>query len=172
MMELARRNPGVVFIWAGGEPKAVSAWAARIERERLSNLRLLGFVPQKELPLIHAASDVLLMPYERTIAVSSGGDTAAFASPMKAFEYLAAGRAILSSDLPVLHEVLNEGNAVLLDPESIDAWEAALRTLVDDPSLRARLGQTARRDAARYSWLERTRRALEGIEPAPGEREA
>jgi glycosyltransferase involved in cell wall biosynthesis len=161
-----------VFIWAGGEPKAVSAWAARIERERLSNLRLLGFVPQKELPLIHAASDVLLMPYERTIAVSSGGDTAAFASPMKAFEYLAAGRAILSSDLPVLHEVLNEGNAVLLDPESIDAWETALRRLVDDPSLRARLGQTARRDAARYSWLERTRRALEGIEPAPGEREA
>ncbi|HMK08634.1 MAG TPA: glycosyltransferase, partial [Anaerolineales bacterium] len=94
-----------------------------------------------------------------------GGDTAAFASPLKAFEYLAAGRPILSSDLPVLREVLNEGNAVLLDPESVEAWASALRDLAADAARRVRLGQAARAAAARYSWLERTRRALEGLEP-------
>jgi glycosyltransferase involved in cell wall biosynthesis len=164
MLELARRNPQVVFIWAGGEAKAVGAWAARIEAEGLSNVRLLGFLPQKELPLVHAASDVLLMPYQRAIAVSSGGDTAAFASPMKAFEYMAADRPILSSDLPVFREVLNDSNAILLDPESIDAWDAALKRLITDAALRRRLGETARRAVGRYTWLERTRRALDGLQ--------
>lgn len=164
MLELARGLPQITFVWAGGEPRAVAEWSARIEREGIHNIRLLGFVPQADLPLVQAASDILLMPYQRTIAVSSGGDTAAFASPMKAFEYLAAGRPILSSDLPVFHEVLHSQNAVLLDPQSIDAWRSALQALAADEPRRSRLGEAARREAVRYSWLERTRRALEGIE--------
>jgi len=166
MTELARRLPQVTFAWAGGEPNAVAEWRDRLEAEGLRNVRLLGFVPQPDLPLIHAASDVLLMPYARSIAVSSGGDTAAFASPMKAFEYMAAGRPILSSDLPVFREVLNETNAILLDPQSVEAWETALRGLLVDEALRLRLSEAARREAARHTWLERTRRALEGVEVA------
>ena len=168
MLELARRSPEIVFVWAGGEPEALGGWATRLEADGIQNVRLLGFVPQRDLPLIQAACDVLLMPYQRAIAVSSGGDTAAFASPMKVFEYMAAGRPILSSDLPVLREVLNDGNAVLLDPQEVDAWEAALKSLVGDEPRRIRLGEAARRGAARYSWLERTRRALEGLAPVPG----
>ncbi len=168
MRDLARRNPKIVFVWAGGEPEAVGAWAARLEAEDIQNVRLLGFVPQRDLPLIHAASDVLLMPYERAIAASSGGDTAAFASPMKAFEYMAAGRPILSSDLPVFREVLNDENAILLEPGAVDEWEVALRGLAADGAQRLRLGEAARRSAGSYSWLERTRRALEGIEPEEG----
>jgi glycosyltransferase involved in cell wall biosynthesis len=167
MLELARRSPELVFVWAGGEPQAVGAWATRLEADGIRNVRLLGFVPQRELPLIHAACDVLLMPYQRAIAVSSGGDTAAFASPMKAFEYLAAGRPILSSDLPVLREVLNEGNAILLDPQAVEAWEAALKSLAGDEPRRIRMGEAGRRQAERYSWMERTKRALEGIELMP-----
>jgi glycosyltransferase involved in cell wall biosynthesis len=164
MAALARRMPSVVFVWAGGEPESVGAWAARLEQEGTHNVRLLGFVSQPDLPLVHAACDVLLMPYERAIAVSSGGDTAAFASPMKAFEYLAAGRPILASDLPVFREVLNDSNAVLLDPESVDAWESALKDLAADEGWRRARGAAAARDAERYSWLERTRRALDGLD--------
>jgi glycosyltransferase involved in cell wall biosynthesis len=165
MQELARRSPETAFVWAGGEPEAVGAWATRLEAAGIHNVRLLGFVPQPHLPLVQAACDVLLMPYQRAIAVSSGGDTAAFASPMKAFEYLAAGRPVLSSDLPVLREVLTEATAVLLDPQAVDDWEFALRSLAVDEPRRIRLGEAARREAARFTWLERTRRALEGIEP-------
>jgi len=171
LTELARRNPEVAFVWAGGESNAVDAWRRRLADQRIANVRLLGFVPQVDLPLIHAASDVLVMPYEHAIAVSSGGDTSAFASPMKAFEYLAAGRALLSSDLPVLREVLDDENAILLPPQAVDAWDAALRRVASDPEQRARLGRRARQEARRYSWLERTRRAIEGLGPrADGER--
>jgi glycosyltransferase involved in cell wall biosynthesis len=166
LAELARRNPGISFVWAGGEPSDVEAWAARTRAQGLVNVHVLGFVSQARLPLVHAAADVLLMPYARKISVSSGGDTSAFASPLKAFEYMAAGRAILASDLPVLHEVLHPKNAVLLPPEDVGAWNAALRAIRRDGGRRSSLAGRARRDAARFSWIERTRRALEGLDVA------
>jgi glycosyltransferase involved in cell wall biosynthesis len=104
------------------------------------------------------------MPYARKIAVSSGGDTAAYASPMKAFEYLAAGRAILASDLPVFGEVLDADNCLLLPPEDVDAWDHALRKVLADRSLRETLASQARRDARAYGWTERARRAIEGLD--------
>jgi glycosyltransferase involved in cell wall biosynthesis len=104
------------------------------------------------------------MPYARKIAVSSGGDTAAYASPMKAFEYLAAGRAILASDLPVFHEVLDSDNCLLLPPEDIDAWNHALHRVLADRRLRQSLGSQARQDARAYDWTERAKKAVEGLE--------
>jgi glycosyltransferase involved in cell wall biosynthesis len=162
--DLARRNPNVHFLWAGGEPEAIEFWRSRLQKASLQNVQLLGFVPNERLPLIQAACDVLLMPYERKISVSSGGDTAQFASPMKQFEYLASGRAILASDLPVFREVLNKGNAVLLHPEDVEAWDQALNQLITDDSRRNMLGERARKDAGEYDWRERARRLLEGLE--------
>ena len=60
-------------------------------------------------------------------------------SPGKIFEYMAARRLIVSSDLPVIAEVLNEGNAVLCGPEEIDAWERALSRASQDADWRERL---------------------------------
>jgi glycosyltransferase involved in cell wall biosynthesis len=169
MTELARRNPSVTFLWAGGEPEAIDHWRQALSRSGIPNIHLMGFVPNARLPLVQAAGEVLLMPYARTISVSSGGDTAAFASPMKMFEYLAAGRVILSSDLPVLREVLNAENAVLLPPEDPEAWNAALQAVMAQPERAARLAARAREDARRYTWLERARASLAGLEVPDGE---
>lgn len=163
MFRLAERNPGMAFIWAGGTEEANESWRRRVEAAGLANLHLLGFVPNARLPLVQAAGDVLLMPYGREIAVSGGGDSAAVASPMKVFEYLAAGRPILSSDLPVLREVIDEKNAILLPPEDEAAWGKALRRLQEHPAQRERLAEAARRTAQGYSWRGRTQRALEGV---------
>lgn len=164
MLEIATKLPEVGFLWIGGNPEAVERWKRQVEQQQLGNVDLRGFVPNAELPQWLAACDALLMPYERRIAVSSGGDTAASASPMKQFEYLAAGRAILSSDLPVLREVLNNRNAVLLPPEDSAAWAQALRELAANPDRCRALGRQARSDAAQYSWTRRAERALEGVE--------
>ncbi len=164
LFELAQRNPGFSFVWAGGEKQAVEHWRHKLAGAEIKNVHLLGFVPQEKLPLVQAACDVLLMPYARRIAVSGGGDTARFASPMKAFEYLAAGRAIMTSDLPVLHEILDESNAVFAPPEDVERWDAALKALAKDPEHRLALAEQAYRDAAQYSWEARARRALAGLD--------
>ena len=164
MVELALRYPEVNFLWAGGEESAVERWRARIGELGQENIDLLGFVPNEALPMVQASCDVLLMPYEQKIEVSSGGDTAAFASPMKVFEYLAAGRAILASDLPVIREILNDSNSMLLPPDDVSSWAEALGKLMADPGQRNWLAAHAQEDAAQYSWIARAERALEGLE--------
>jgi glycosyltransferase involved in cell wall biosynthesis len=82
---------------------------------------------------------------------------------MKMFEYMAAGRAILTSDLPVLREVLNENSAVFCPPGDEGAWEKSLGMLLADSKRRQALGQRARADVKGYSWLARARRSLENF---------
>jgi glycosyltransferase involved in cell wall biosynthesis len=79
------------------------------------------------------------------------------------FEYLGAGRALLSSDLPVFREVLNDENAVLLPPEDVDAWVNAIRDMHDHPEKRFALAARARLDAEKYTWEARARKMLEGL---------
>lgn len=163
LFQLAQRFPQVHFLWAGGRPEELHIWQARLEAAGVRNVLLTGFIENRRLPRYQAAADILLMPYERAIAGSSGGDSAEICSPMKMFDYLAARRAILSSDLPVLHEVLNESNAVFCPPEDVDAWQQALAALLADAGRRWQLGQQARRDAQRYTWRGRAERALQGM---------
>ena len=163
MWELARRHPEVQFLWAGGEPAAVEVWKRKAVELGVSNLTLLGFVANERLPLVQAACDILLMPYERKIAVSGGGDTSAFASPMKAFDYLASRRPIMASELPVFREILSPDNALLLPPEDTDSWDRGLQWLLREPERRAELADHAARDASHYSWWERAKRALDGL---------
>jgi glycosyltransferase involved in cell wall biosynthesis len=157
---LAHRYPAVQFLWVGGRPEAVREWQTRLDQAGLGNVHLTGFVENRVLPVYQAAAEILLMPYEHSIAGSSGGNSADICSPMKMFEYMAAGRAILTSDLPVIHEVLNEANAVFCPPEDAGAWTAALRQLLENPELRIRLGAQALRDSQQYTWLARAERSL------------
>ena len=80
---------------------------------------------------------------------------------MKMFDYMAAGRAIVSADLPVIHEVLSEGNAVFCEPGDAAAWEHELRELLADEPRRLMLGAQARKDVAGYTWTARAKHALE-----------
>jgi glycosyltransferase involved in cell wall biosynthesis len=160
ILDLAGRLPAVQFLLVGGRDADLAR--VRSAAAGLENVSLPGFVPNVDLPTYQAACDVLLMPYGEKVAASSGGDIAAYLSPMKLFEYLAAGRPILSSDLPVLREVLDEDTAVLLPPGDVDAWAAALADLRADPAHRARLGAAAKTAAAGYDWRARAERILAG----------
>jgi glycosyltransferase involved in cell wall biosynthesis len=163
ILDLAAALPEVTFLLAGGEPPAIARLIAEVKASGLLNLLLTGFIPNAELPAYQAACDVLLMPYQRRVTASSGGDIARYLSPMKLFEYLACGRPILSSDLPVIREVLHDGNSILLPPDDPQAWAAALRNLCGDPPRRAALGGAARRDAVQYTWEARAGKVLEGL---------
>ena len=164
LLDLAGLLPEVDFLLAGGEPGDVAHLRGEIQARGLGNVIATGFIPNADLPRYQAACDVLLMPYQKRVAASSGGDIARYLSPMKLFEYLACGRPILSSDLPVFAEVLNPGNSITLPPDDAAAWAAVLTALQNDPPRRDALGAQARHDAALYTWEERARRILAGLE--------
>jgi glycosyltransferase involved in cell wall biosynthesis len=160
---LARRFPHIHFLWVGGNPSDVEKWQAHLKVESIKNITLTGYIPNNQLPRYQAAADILLMPYEKNISGSSGGNSASYASPMKMFEYMASKRAIISSDLPVLREVLNPTNSVLCPPEDVTAWSHALECLVIDEEKRQALAMQAFQDVKQYSWIERARNALSGF---------
>jgi glycosyltransferase involved in cell wall biosynthesis len=161
LLDLAGRLPEVRFLLVGGEPQDVAR--LRAEAQRLNNVTITGFVPNADLPHYQAACDLLLMPYQKQVAGSSGGDIAAVFSPLKLFEYLACGRPIISSDLPALREVLNQENAVLLPGDERQAWVQAIQELQVHSERRAQLAARARQDASHYSWENRAALILEGI---------
>ena len=161
-LRLAESIPDAHFVWVGGRASDVETWSEKAAR--LANVTFLGFVPNSDLPRYLAAADVLLMPYARSILGSSGSsDSAAVASPMKMFEYMAAGRAILTSDLPVIREVLDESTAAFVPPEDAPAWTAALKSLLADPARRELLASKACREAKKYTWLARAEKILAGV---------
>jgi glycosyltransferase involved in cell wall biosynthesis len=158
---LAKTLPQAQFIWVGGRPEDIKSWKQRVES---NNLVFTGFIPNQDLPLYQAAADILLMPYSRSIMGSSGSaDSAAVASPMKMFEYMAAGRAIVSSDLPVIREVLNEKNAVFCEPDEIGGWRLVIESLLEDDARRMELGKQAQRDVQGYTWVSRAQRIMNGF---------
>ncbi|MHC1740345.1 MAG: glycosyltransferase family 4 protein [Anaerolineaceae bacterium] len=160
LLELASLHPEVQFIWIGGDEKIVLEWKEKIKAAGLTNIVLTGFVLNQQLPKWQAAADILLMPYGKKVATSSGGDTASVASPMKLFEYMACGRAILSSDLPVLHEVIDTSNALFFPPDDLPGLDSAFSRLLQDEKLRTALGDQALRDVTKYSWKNRMRTIL------------
>jgi len=162
IFELARLLPEVQFLIMGGDEQSVDALRKQAVQQGLANMYFGGFVPNADLPLYLSACEILLMPYQRQVAVSSGGDTAQYMSPLKLFEYMAMNRLIISSDLPALREVLNERNAVLCQPDDIECWRAAICRAREDESWRAMLAQQARCDAERYTWRRRVRRCVAG----------
>jgi glycosyltransferase involved in cell wall biosynthesis len=165
LTELARCFPRINFLWVGGRQEDVNIWRERLMTENIRNITLTGFVENSQLPLYQAAADILLMPYERLITGSSGGNSISYASPMKMFEYMASKRAIISSNLPVIREVLNPSNAMLCPPEDIAAWSEALGMLIYDEDKRQALAEQAWQDIQGYSWLERAHKAFQGFPP-------
>jgi glycosyltransferase involved in cell wall biosynthesis len=157
-LKLAKSLPRAQFVWVGGRPEDIGAWKSRVESD---NVTFTGFIPNRDLPLYQAAADILLMPYSRSIMGSSGAaDSAGVASPMKMFEYMAAGRAIVSSDLPVIREVLHEKNAVFCEPEDVGDWRVEIEGLLKDLARRRELENQARQDVQGYTWVARARKIM------------
>ena len=163
-LALARTISNAHFVWVGGRPGDIEFWRQRADKNNIFNVTFVGFIPNGSLPIYQAAADILLMPYSQSIMGSSGtADSAAVASPMKMFEYMATGRAIASAYLPVIREVLNENNAVFCKPDDISSWKSALEHLLNDENLRAQLGRQARHDAQGYTWVARAQRIMNGF---------
>ena len=103
-----------------------------------------GLVDHDAIPAVVAGFDIALQP--RVVD---------YASPLKLFEYMAAGKAIVAPDQPNIREVLANGvTALLFDPAEPEAMWRVIRCLAADPALREQLGDAARREIARrdYTW--------------------
>ena len=120
-----------------------------------------GVVSQADGPSYLATCEILVSPH-----VNNADGTPFFGSPTKLFEYMAMGKGIVASDLDQIGEVLSHDHtAWLVKPGDADALAAGIERLVNDATLRNRLGQSARSEVIdKYTWLEHTRRIIHKLE--------
>lgn len=157
---MARARPGCLFLVYGGNETEL---AARRAANQLANLHYMGHVSHPVARRVMVLLDVLLMPYQQSVSIGvAGHDTARWMSPMKMFEYLASGVPVISSDLPVLREVLRDSvNCLAVPPADADAWAVALDRLVSDKPLALTLGANAHREYVEgRTWTRRAERLL------------
>jgi len=161
---IARSMPEVNFLWVGGQEKDIAPWQAELNAQSIHNVTITGFIPNSRLPMYQAAADILAMPYGKKIEGSSGGNIARVINPMKMFDYLSTGRAIIASNIPVFHEILNEKIAVFCDPDNTKDWVSAINTLSVNNNLRVSMQESALVAAKSYSWKNRARISIDKLE--------
>jgi glycosyltransferase involved in cell wall biosynthesis len=109
-----------------------------------------GKVAHDEMPELLAAMDVAVAPYLEVPDF--------YFSPLKLYEYMASGLAVVASDAGEIAALVHDGQSGLVcPPGDVAALCSALLRLAQDAGLRARLGAAARREAERHTWSENAR---------------
>lgn len=116
-------------------------------------LRVLGFVPDADLPALYHAAEIFVYP----------SDYEGFGIPV--LEAMAAGTPAVTLDNSALGEVAGDA-AVLLPSGGVDELAGALARLGADPGLRAEYAARGRERSARFTWAETARRTLESLREA------
>ena len=121
----------------------------------IKNINIVGFLSPSKAESFRLSMDVLLAPYQAKVGLENSKlTTEAWMSPLKIFEYMAATKSIICSDIPVLHEVLRHNeNCLLCNPSDLNEWKKALKSLNDNKLLRERLSRQAYSDLInKYTW--------------------
>jgi glycosyltransferase involved in cell wall biosynthesis len=150
-----------LLIVGGRDETEIAQWRERAQMAGVTNIRFEGYQLPARVPLYLFAADVLAMPYSARTRTPSGEDTTKWMSPLKLYEYLGAGRPIVSSDLPALRTVLtHEQNALLSPPDDAAGLRASIQRLVTENDLADRLANNARQSVQAHTWLARAKAIL------------
>lgn len=155
LIAATERAPWVRLHLVGGPPEAARALRDDLAGTDVADRVVIhGLVTPARARELQAECSVLVAPFERRVLTDSGIDSSRWMSPMKIFEYMASGRPMIVSDLPVLREVLRpDVDALMVPPEDVDALVEALERLRDDAGLRQRLaGSALERARTEFTW--------------------
>ena len=124
----------------------------------LDSVIFTGAVEYECVPSYTGASDVCIAPYDQTYA------NGVSLSPLKLYTYMACGRPVVLSDIPVEVDPLDkEQFALVFPPEDVSALSAAIIRLLDNPSLAEEMGQYARSVAEKHTWDHSAAKILDAL---------
>lgn len=140
-------NPAARLVLVGDGSRRQAMMQRAADLGFAQAVRFTGMVPHAEVPRLLAAADIAVVPYPPM-------EADLWLSPLKLYEYMASGKAIIVSAVGQLPQVIQDGhNGLLVPPGDVRAVAGALQRLMDDPALRLQLGHQARQDAVRkHSW--------------------
>ena len=139
-----RKNPNVYFVIGGDGP-------LRRELEKLAdglgisgNIVFTGYIPYDELPYYYAASDIFVIP---SVIEAFG---------LVAVEAMACGKPVVGSNVGGIRDIIRDGqNGYLVEPKDPKSLADKIAFMLENPSLREKLGEEGRRTAERNFDIER-----------------
>ncbi|WP_226789071.1 glycosyltransferase [Polaribacter porphyrae] len=156
---LAKDFPDVDFLVIGGPEKNRQNFQKLSLEDSVLNINFMGYVEHNLVPHYLYASDILLALW------SSKVPTINYCSPLKIFEYMAAGRTIVAHGFPTIREVLeNEKDSILCQPDDFDSLKSSLSKALIAKDI-FNYGEIVREKAFKlYSWDNRVKKLLKFIQ--------
>ncbi|MFA6322567.1 MAG: glycosyltransferase family 4 protein [Candidatus Buchananbacteria bacterium] len=149
-------NNNELFVFIGGNKKDIEVFKNKFGDQK--NILILGFVPHDKVPYYLKAADVLVLPNSAKKDISR-----LYTSPMKLFEYMAAGRPIVASDLPSIREILSDDCATLVLPDSVESLVAGIKKILNDDSLATKMAAQSYQKIGEYTWEKRTKKIIDFV---------
>ena len=149
IIDMAKNLEEAYFVVVGGSPEEQNFYQCIAQNNKVSNIIFWGSVNHQDVANFLFSADILLMTWSRRVK------TINYCSPLKLFEYMAAGRIIVGHGYPTIKEVLQNGeDAYLVDPDSKeDLLEMLRRAINENPE---EFGIKSREKAfEKYTWQQR-----------------
>ncbi len=143
--------PGYHLTVIGGTSEQIGRLQSRKVGENC--ISFLGHLPQHEVQLLLAKACVAILP-------NRANTESAYTSPLKLFEYMAAGCAVVATDLPAIHELLGDDGASWAQPNDAASLAQAIRQVCESSDGGASLGKVSRERARQYTWKNRGKKLL------------
>jgi glycosyltransferase involved in cell wall biosynthesis len=149
----------------GGLEKDIKFWKNKILRK---NIYFYGFVPHKKVSSYINALDICLLPNQKIVSAYGSNSSnislniSSYTSPLKLFEYMSHKKPIIASDLPVIREVLNERNSILVKHDDIELWISSIKKLKNF-EYRETISNKSLSDFTEYTWKNRAMRLIENV---------
>jgi phosphatidylinositol alpha-mannosyltransferase len=142
MPEVLERTRGRARLLIIGDSYLRARFEAMVPAVARPHVRFLGHVPSHDLPRWYATGDIFVSP-------ASGNESFGIVL----VEAMAAGRAVVASDIPGYRSVITPGeDGVMFPPGDVSALGRALVALIEDPARRQRLAERGRQRALDFAW--------------------
>ncbi|MDZ7725252.1 MAG: glycosyltransferase family 4 protein [candidate division KSB1 bacterium] len=144
------------FIFVGGGGPETASIREQFKHE--TRVVFTGNVPFEHMPAHLALFDIALAPYPPMPLF--------YFSPVKLFEYMAAGKAIVAARIGQINNVLkNKVTGMLYTPGDLDDMHSCIKTLVENPGLRSKLAQNAQHEfRQKHTWAQKSNQLAHLIE--------
>lgn len=154
--DAARRAPDILWYLAGGTREVFEKITGI--RNIPDNIVFGGIRPYREVPLLMAAADALIVLGTRRDEYSYY-----HTSPMKLFEYLPVGRPIVAAATPAIKDMVSEKEVFFYEPDSAESMAAAAQEAIQNTSAASDKTRAARTLAEKYTWQKRAELVLKYI---------
>ncbi len=147
LARLSERHPGARLVIVGDGPLRGELEREFRKRGLQRRVTITGALPHERVPALIQRLDLALAPYPRV-------NHPFYFSPLKLFEYMACGVAVVAADLGQVGEIVQSGKTGLLYPAgNLKALTMACERLAANPELRQKLGGAAARLVhQRFTW--------------------